>query len=308
MNPETCFVSPLIIYKINNKNALEYAKKIIQYLLDQVLIKVIYVEELENFVEFMDANILCLFDNDTCNPDLCIVIGGDGTCLWSNYLFKNKNRPPFLTFNLGHLGYMSIYDCEEYIEVLDELYNTKKQLLFEKRSTIECNILNSTSESSIALNDVVIEKVSGTHMIKLNILVDEEPLTEVRCDGLILSTSTGSTAYSLAAGGTILHYDVDAIILNSICPQSLSFRAIAFPRNIKITVKNSQESKSNVINDGIKSIEINGNEAIEIKLSDLYVNFILLEKFIKNRVAIWRQKIVEQLGWNHAFVNMTEKK
>jgi len=281
MNPETLFVSPLIIYKINNKSALEYAKKIIQYLLDEVLIKVIYVEELENFNEFIDTSILRIFDNDTCNPDLCIVIGGDGTCLWSNYIFKNKDRPPFLTFNLGHLGYMSIYDCEEYMEVLEELYNTKKQLLFEKRSTIECKLLNSTSESSIALNDIVVEKNPGTHMIKLNIFVDEEPLTEVRCDGLILSTSTGSTAYSLAAGGTILHYDVDAIILNSICPQSLSFRAIAFPRNIKITIKNNHECKSNVINDGINSKQIDCNEGIEIRLSDLYVNFILLEKFIR---------------------------
>jgi NAD kinase len=97
--------------------------------------------------------------------------------------------------------------------------------------------------------------------------------------------------------------------LNSICPQSLSFRAIAFPRGIKLKVLNIDEKVPSYVNfDGIDRFKMIGSQYVEITLSDQYVNFILLEKFIKNRVAVWRQKIVDQLGWNTPFINVADKK
>jgi NAD kinase len=308
IDPNKTFISPLIIYKVISTTAFDFAQRIIEWLINRQEVEIIFVEELEKFQK--QSQKISLF-TDTSNPDICIVIGGDGTCLWASNIFKDRNRPPFITFNLGHLGYMAIYDCDLFQEILEELYNNKKTILFEKRSLLECTLKNEdeTITSVIALNDIVVEKEQSSHMIRLKIFVDEEPLTDVRCDGLILSTSTGSTAYSLAAGGTILHYDVDALILNSICPQSLSFRAIAFPRGIKLKVTNIEPNVTTYIcYDGIDKLKMSGTLYVEIKLADQYVNFILLEKFIKNRVAVWRQKIVEQLGWNNPFINITDKK
>jgi NAD kinase len=303
MNSTTKFSAPLIIYKISSNQAKEFANKIVNFLLDKEFVDIIFVEDTSCF----DINVhIRKFDLENSHPDICIVIGGDGTVLWANHIFCNYPRPPFLTFNLGRLGYMSIYHCEDYIHVLEELYNPKKQIVFEKRCTIEANFINTEERFKpiVALNDIIIEKTIGGHMINIKILVDEEELTNIRCDGLIISTPTGSTAYNLAAGGTIVHYDVDALILNSICPQSLSFRSIAFPRTIKLKIFNGEGTHvSNVINDGIDCVAMKGDTGIEIKLSDKFLNFILLDKLIENRVAFWRRKITLQLGWNNSFKN-----
>jgi len=142
-------------------------------------------------------------------------------------------------------------------------------------------------------------------MVHLEIYIEDEYLTKVAGDGLIISTSTGSTAYSLSAGGTIVHYDVDTLILNAICPHSLSFRPIAFPHGIKLKFRVSNDSKTAYVNcDGINLIERKPGQSIVVRLSNIEVGIILLEKFTDSPVKVWKKKLVEQLGWNKGFVNI----
>jgi NAD kinase len=333
IKPETMFSKPLLIYKITSDLAYLYSLKICSYLIKSDLVDCIFVEDtekinLENILKNEEEdgreeiyfrigknsqNKIIKLDIDNCLPDLCIVIGGDGTTLWANHLFGLNKRPPFLTFNLGTLGYMVIYTCEKYADVIDELYSDKKNVTYEKRALLHCNLYekSSTGENKIkiwettALNDIVIERAAGAHMLSLLVYINDEPLTEIKCDGLIFATSTGSTAYSLSAGGSIVHYDVDCIILNAICPHSLSFRPINFPRDIKISIAARLDSgnKAVITHDGINRVHLETTQSMEVSLSDKFINFIVLNKFTENRVNLWKQKLVEQLGWNMAFKN-----
>jgi NAD+ kinase len=309
--------SPFLIYKIVSETAHKYAKLILKYLLKKTSITSIYVQNqcFDSFNQFTtdeDSEKLKIFTKNS-SVDLCIIVGGDGTVLWCNNIFEyNKERPPFLTFNLGTLGYMTYYNCEMYKDILDELLELKdKNMFFEKRSTLVCEFISVDSteetikEKCLALNDIVVNRGDGTHIVNLEVYVNNEPITSVKGDGLIISTSTGSTAYSLSAGGTIIHYDVDCILLNAICPHSLSFRAIAFPRDITLKIIVSPESYTSwVTNDGVKRNTRKPKQGVEITMSDKYVNIILLEKFISVPIKVWRQKLIEQLGWNNAFKNI----
>jgi len=352
----TIFKKPLVIYKINTDKALIYAIKIIKYLLINSNVDEIYVENrdiiVENLVKFkeskdLDTNItedsregldstthkIKNFDLGMTIPDICICLGGDGTTLWCNGLFKGYERPPFLTFNLGTLGYTAIYPYTIYKEVLDELYQSNKAISLENRSMLDCKLNNlkvdtglkrrksdccivgdfeflkqeiESQQEMTALNDIIIEKSKDSNLISLKIFVNNEPLTIVKCDGLILSTSTGSTAYSLSAGGSIMHHDVNAMILSAICPHSLSFRPIIFPANFNIQIKPCPNSydKVEVVHDGRRLEKpITNNEFITISLSNKFIEFIVLQNLVPDKDSLWKMKIIDQLGWNNAFQN-----
>lgn len=315
----TVFENPLLVYKIKNEMALRYSKLIVKYLLNKSMIKSIYLQKevFENFEELTteeNQEKLLIF-NKKEKVDLCIIIGGDGTVLWCNSMFPiDYQRPPFLTFNLGTLGYMTYYDCDMYRDVLDELLNDKLEkhhISFEKRSTLQCKFTsvdeNEETEKNkyIALNDILFERGEDGHIVSLEIYINNEPLTNVKGDGLIISTSTGSTAYSLSAGGTIIHYDVDCLLLNAKCPHSLSFRALVFPRDIDLKIIVGQDSypEAWVVVDGIGKIKRKIKQGIEVSLSDKFCNMIIIEKFISLPIKVWRQKLIDQLGWNSSFKN-----
>lgn len=313
----TMFTHPLLVYKIVSETAKRYCKLIFKYLLNKPTIRKIYVQQecYESFSDLTtdeDMDKLSLFTKEV-EVDLCIIIGGDGTVLWCNSMFDTaNNRPPFLTFNLGTLGYMTYYNCDMYRDVLEELLdNNEKNIELEKRSTLLCKFISidenheTEKEQFLALNDVVVERGDGTHLVSLEVYINNEPLTNVKGDGLIISTSTGSTAYSLSAGGTIIHYDVDCVLLNAICPHSLSFRAIAFPRDITLKIIVSQDSyPAWVTNDGVKRISRKPKQGVEITLTDKFIQIIVLEKFISLPIKVWRQKLIDQLGWNNSFRNI----
>jgi len=314
----TIFENPLVIYKINSEMALRYSKLIIKYLLNKKMIQKISVqkETYEFFEELTteeNQNKLIIFNNKD-KIDICITIGGDGTVLWCNSMFPIEyQRPPFLTFNLGTLGYMTYYDCDMYRDVLDELLNHKESdhISYEKRSTLKCKFISvdeneeTETESFIALNDIIFERREEGNMISLEVYINNEPLTSVKGDGLIISTSTGSTAYSLSSGGTIIHYDVDCLLLNAKCPHSLSFRALVFPRDIDLKILMGQDSypEALVVKDGISKVKRKIKQGIEVSLSDKFCNMIIIEKFISLPIKVWRQKLIDQLGWNSKFKN-----
>lgn len=361
------FTKPFIIFKISSDPALEVCLKMINYFLTRESTEKVYVEDQDLITEFMETRMAELkISKSTFNrnynkihefqlrendADICIVIGGDGTILWANHVFQDELRPPFLAFNLGTLGYMATYCCENFESILNDLLDPQMKIYFEKRTFLKgkflLNLVNrresnikhtfeearksyslsrnqSLAKSSsmnvdpgsviskkkeekiiYALNDITIERKDYSHMINTEIYYNDQPLTIVKSNGIIISTPTGSTAYSLSAGGTIIHYGVDCFILNSICPHSLSFRPIAFPRGDKLKIILCSDSKDSVvINDGINKYDLSHNQGIEVEVSNKHVDFILLEKCYNSMSSLWKQKIIDQLGWNNSFKNV----
>jgi NAD+ kinase len=330
----------LIIYKYFSKEALECAKNVLEYLIEIKVVTTIYTEESDNFseiakkynthfiqkkqineisssqkIELIEKNEspirLKIFEREDCNDvELVIIIGGDGTVLWGNHLFTGHKKPPFLTFNLGTLGYLTYFKCSDYKLVIDELLLKQERLIeYEKRSTLDVSFITKDEKlkntTLNCLNEVIFDKGSGIQMIKTHIYVNNEKLNVIRSDGVIASTSTGSTAYNLSCGGPISHYELDVMILNAICPFTLSFRPIIFARDITIKViLDEQSAPGRVGNDCVNSYNVNPGEGIEIKVSDYDLRIIILDSILESPLSNWKNKMVNQLGWSNAFKNV----
>ena len=148
--------------------------------------------------------------------DACCVIGGDGTFL-SAASESTKWQVPIVGVNRGTLGFLTTYTSEEIEEIFPSILRGGYSV--RSRGLIECSSHNG--EADIALNDVVIKSASASRIVHLNVFADDEFVTTYVCDGLIFSTPTGSTAYTLSAGGPLIHPDSPVLTLTPICPLSL---------------------------------------------------------------------------------------
>lgn len=202
--------------------------------------------------------------------DLIVVIAGDGTLLNTARLEINENTP-ILGINLGHLGFLIDVSIENMFEVLEEVL--RGVFTEEKRTILKTNI---GGQKYTAINDIVIHKHNSMRMIEFEVYVDGCFVSKQRADGLIIASPTGSTAYSLSSGGPIMHPDIEAISLVSICPHTLSHRPIVLPSsaNIEIKMINSPDNNAQVIIDGQINIEIEINTKIKISKNDNFMRLV----------------------------------
>ena len=164
--------------------------------------------------------------------DLVVVLGGDGTLLSVAHLAAQAGVP-VMGVNLGRLGFLTEVTVSEAVATLDRFLSGDGSLV-SPRWLLEAR---TAEAASYCLNDVVITKAAKARMIELAIAVDGQDVATLKADGLIVSTPTGSTAYSLSAGGPILHPKVPAIVLTPICPHTLSFRPLAVPSSAAVGVR-----------------------------------------------------------------------
>tara|TARA_B100000963_G_C22570120_1_gene645648 strand:+ start:177 stop:1040 length:864 start_codon:yes stop_codon:yes gene_type:complete len=228
------------------------------------------------------------------NPDLVVVLGGDGTVLKSTNAIANQNIP-ILSFNIGgNLGFLTqdkkfLLD-KSFIELID-----KDNFKLDRRSMLECTMKSNTCTASkyFALNDFYFKSkeddLSSTNQIKIEI--DGESVNEYKGDGLIISSATGSTAYSMAAGGPIVHPLVDSIIINPICPMSLSSRPIIIPGKSKIVIR-SLNKELQSWKDGSKCISFSKSDYCIVQKSSHITNMISL----KNSTSYY-STLVKKLEW-----------
>jgi NAD+ kinase len=164
--------------------------------------------------------------------DLVVVLGGDGTLL-SVAHHAARAGVPVMGINLGRLGFLTEIPVSEAVPTLDRFLAGEAGLI-SPRWLLEGRTARDVSYS---LNDLVVTKGAMARMIELAIGIDGTDVAALKADGLIVSTPTGSTAYSLSAGGPILHPQVPAIVLTPICPHTLSFRPLAVPATSSISVR-----------------------------------------------------------------------
>ncbi|XP_028804846.1 NAD(H) kinase 1 isoform X1 [Neltuma alba] len=180
--------------------------------------------------------------------DLVITLGGDGTVLWAASMFKGP-VPPVVPFSLGSLGFMTPFHSEHYREYLESIL--KGPISITLRHRLLCHVIRDaakneyeTEDPVLVLNEVTIDRGTSSYLTNLECYCDNSFVTCVQGDGLILSTTSGSTAYSLAAGGSMVHPQVPGILFTPICPHSLSFRPLILPEYVTLRVQIPFNSRS----------------------------------------------------------------
>jgi len=167
--------------------------------------------------------------------DLLIVLGGDGTLLAAARLLDSRNIP-ILPVNLGGLGFLTSVTLDDFYPVLEQAINGRAR--FSERVMLESQVLRQGKifHRARALNDAVLNKAALARIIDLHLHINGEFVCNYKADGLILSTPTGSTAYSLSAGGPIVYPLVSAFVITPICPHTLTNRPLVVPDNVKIEI------------------------------------------------------------------------
>jgi NAD+ kinase len=198
---------------------------------------------------------------------LLVVLGGDGTYLRAVRLLEGR-QIPIVGINMGSLGFLTGNRAEDAFHVLEETLSNKMSL--HPRSMIHTLIRRKgkTRAEYHALNDVVIERGSGSHLISTAIYSEKFLVSEVKADGFIIASPTGSTAYNLAAGGPILHPEAKVFVVTPIAPHSLTSRPLILPDDLQMSFKtDSRTQTAQVIVDGQKETEITPEDELVIQRS-----------------------------------------
>ena len=208
------------------------------------------------------------------HADLLIVLGGDGTLL-SVARLKEVETIPILGINLGGLGFITETFKEETFQVLEKIiagdFETEKRLMLKATVYRGEKIIG---ESKV-LNDIVINKGALARIIDLETYIDGSYLTTFKADGLILSTPTGSTAYSLAAGGPVLYPSLNAIVVNPICPHTLTNRPIVLPDSVSVRViLKAFKQDVHLTLDGQVGMPLKGDDVVEAQKAGSYIHLV----------------------------------
>jgi len=206
---------------------------------------------------------------------LLVVCGGDGTMLRVVREIQGATTPLF-GINVGRLGFLTAVPSREMREAFRKIF--AGEYVIETRPLIEAvGIANGIQIHQPALNDVVISRSAIPRMIELEVSIDGAIVTRYRCDGLIVSSPTGSTAYSLSAGGAIISPDANVFAITPICPHTLSNRSVIVGLNSKIQVKVLSEKVDTTISaDGQVQIDIGAGDLVTIQKSRRSVRLLHL--------------------------------
>jgi NAD+ kinase len=218
--------------------------------------------------------------------DLVIVLGGDGTLLTIAHLAAQEDVP-VMGVNLGRLGFLTEVPVDEMFYTLDAFLGGNRQIVSLRR-LLEVLYREKTS---YCLNDAVINKGALARIIQAAIWIDNKEIATVRADGLIIATPTGSTAYSLSAGGPIIQPYIPATIIAPICPHTLSFRPMVISSDSKIKIQIISGDEVYLTQDGQRGDLMEIDDFVLIKTSSLEL------KLISSPKRNYFDLLQEKLGW-----------
>ncbi|EMC97961.1 hypothetical protein BAUCODRAFT_409114 [Baudoinia panamericana UAMH 10762] len=270
------------------------------------------------------------WDNELCRkkPDtfeICLALGGDGTVLYSSWLFQ-RVVPPVMSFALGSLGFLTKFDFDKYPDILARAFRdgvtVSLRLRFEatvmhsrKRSSDEHSASRDLIDELIGdasddvtthvpgpshniLNDIVLDRGPNPTMSSIEVFGDEEHFTTVQADGICVATPTGSTAYNLAAGGSLCHPDNPVILVTAIAPHTLSFRPIILPDTIVLRIGVPYDARAScwASFDGKERTELTPGDYVTISASRFPFPSVLP---LDRRSEDWVDSISRTLNWNN---------
>ncbi|XP_055601315.1 NAD kinase-like isoform X2 [Uranotaenia lowii] len=309
----------LVIKKVRDSKVLQPFVELVEWLIHEKHM-VVWVEgailddplltEDKRFHKIQDKLITFKDGRDdlTDKIDFIICLGGDGTLLYASLLFQ-KSVPPVMAFHLGSLGFLTPFQFDNFQEQVTNVLEGHAALTL--RSRLRCIIVRkdkteqeiATLRSSqdpntniLVLNEVVIDRGLSSYLSNIDLFLDGKHITSVQGDGLIVSTPTGSTAYSAAAGASMIHPSVPAILVTPICPHSLSFRPIVLPAGVELKIALSPDSRNSswVSFDGRNRQELLHGDSLHVTTSIYPVPSICAQ----DQISDWFDSLAECLHWN----------
>ena len=235
---------------------------------------------------------MCILDLDTCpdssetqvtvgdNIECIITVGGDGTVVRVAQNVTNR-KVPIVGLNCGHLGYLCDMTVDNVEHCLDQLLSDNYKI--DERMMLEGDCSSDADNRFRALNDIVVASdAAGLFVLNLTVKVNGIQLYSHNCDGLIVSTPTGSTAYNLSANGPIVSPHADCIVLTPINPHTLNSRSIILASNDEVEVSiearhEEDDPKANIIYDGTLRQVLKKGEVLKIHRSKITSNMVMLE-------------------------------
>ena len=228
------------------------------------------------------------FENCIKNTDFILSIGGDGTIL-STVRRLGKKTIPILGIHIGHLGFLAQSTEKNLLEALDCLRN--KKYTINKRILLEVAI--DEKNVSYAFNDVVIDHGSSGRILRSDVYIDKKHVNNYESDGIVISTPTGSTGYSLSAGGPIVSPNLDVINLTPISSHSLSARPIVLSSSSKIEIKfNNRFSDGALTVDGQERFNLKKDNVISVRKAKHKASLIILPNYD------YMMTLKEKLHWS----------
>lgn len=270
-----------IVYRSDSDTALTLAEELVTYLKNKS------VEHIEHFAS-TELTEGC-FSQLKPAPETVLVLGGDGTYLSASRALVNLDIP-LVGVNLGSLGFLTENKSDEVYSLIDKVLQGKLETC--ERSLMNVTILNKGEEvkNIKALNDVVLERGARPQLLRMKIFSENHLLNDVKADGLIVATATGSTAYNLAAGGPILFPETKAFTITAVAPHNLTTRPIVLPDEHEIRLQLAHgPQKASLTIDGIHIQEIDSSFEIQIKKSK--ESLLVLKDPFHNYFDLLREKL-----------------
>ncbi|KAJ3185029.1 hypothetical protein HDU87_002595 [Geranomyces variabilis] len=256
-------------------------------------------------------NEFCASADGAASVDFLITLGGDGTVLYAAWLFQQK-CPPIIPFRLGSLGFLTTFDFSNFRKSVSDLVlgpGLQKGLRMNFRMRFSCTVVRHDTTADYSahgggahgetfeiLNDLTIDRGPSPFMSQLELYGNENHLTTIHADGLTISTPTGSTAYSLSSGGSLVHPDVSAILVTPICPHTLSFRPMILPDTMEVRIAVPEDSRATAFAsfDGRKRVCLGRGDAVVVRAGVWPVPTVCWEDQSKD----WFKGLERCLGWN----------
>ena len=235
--------------------------------------------EIEFFVEeklgrSVDAENLLAEPDLAAAVDIIVVFGGDGSFIWVSRMAQG-NDVSILGCNLGGLGFLTEFTVDEFFPMMERILAGDYEI--EKRDMISCCVVRKDGEREefTVLNDIVINNGPISKVVDLSIYIEERYVTTFKADGIIFATPTGSTAYSLSAGGPIIYPTLPVITVTPICPHILTNRPIVVPNTKKIRTRVLTDIQNTYLTlDGQMGVPLYLGDEVMLESSESYVNII----------------------------------
>ncbi|KAJ8984343.1 hypothetical protein NQ317_012564 [Molorchus minor] len=306
----------LVIKKVRDVSVLSPFVQLVQWLIEEKRMVVFveaavmedaHLDQYKSFSTIKDK--LMTFrdgkDDLTDKIDFIICLGGDGTLLYASQLFQ-QSVPPVMAFHLGSLGFLTPFRFDNFQEQVNNVLEGHAALTL--RSRLRCivmkkndpnnksNDMPNTPTNLLVLNEVVVDRGPSPYLSNIDLYLDGKHITSVQGDGLIVSTPTGSTAYAVAAGASMIHPSVPAIMVTPICPHSLSFRPIVVPAGVELKIVTSDEARSSsyCCFDGRFQQELHPGDSLRVTTSIYPVPSICAQ----DQISDWFDSLAECLHWN----------
>ncbi|KAK1263578.1 hypothetical protein QJS04_geneDACA009200 [Acorus gramineus] len=234
--------------------------------------------------------------------DFVACLGGDGVILHASNLFRGA-VPPVVSFNLGSLGFLTSHAFEEFRQDLRAVIhgnNTLDGVYITLRMRLRCELFRKgkavPGKVFDVLNEVVVDRGSNPYLSKIECFEHNRLITKVQGDGVIVATPTGSTAYSTAAGGSMVHPNVPCMLFTPICPHSLSFRPVILPDSVQLELKIPDDARSNawVSFDGKRRQQLSKGDSIRISMSQHPLPTVNKS----DQTGDWFHSLIRCLNWN----------